>query len=430
MSAGSRTRPRDWTPLRDSDPVPGDAEEIRDEVRHMTRLAEQLREQSKLLQGISNDNELRGKYANRLRSEGGDLQKKLGEVAGRYERVHGHLSGWANALEDFQSEADRILRRAKEKQQEVEADQKKKEHAGSGGGKDGGPTPTPSPSPSGVEDDPMLEFHRQLMAVESDRDERARYFGDRIKDELDDVLEDSTWENIKDWTHEHADLFKSIGDVLSNITAVLGVLAIITMPFPPLGVIFGALALAGSALTLGAQLMAKAGGADVGWGTIGLTAVGLIPGIGAFGKGAKFASMAKAGKSASALGKGFKTVKLTGQKNLFAMGGLAGKVEGGVGLVGRKLVLGGTFGKGAGMAVHESSTAMSKLGAVVGAGYHEGQMLGTKGANMLFGKGGEIIDPMSDAGRVMDASFKMAPKMINPVTEGVQNLGDQFGLTS
>ncbi|MGV9896251.1 hypothetical protein [Streptomyces tendae] len=48
------------------------------------------------------------------------------EVAGRYERVHGHLTKWSNELEDFQSDADKLLRQAKEKQEEVEADKAKK----------------------------------------------------------------------------------------------------------------------------------------------------------------------------------------------------------------------------------------------------------------------------------------------------------------
>lgn len=132
MAASSKTRPRDWHPLAESDPVPGDPDEIRDEVKHMTGVATSLREQARMLRGIGDDNELKGKYAEKLRDESGTLEKHLREVAGRYERVHGHLTNWANDLEDFQTQADDVLRKAKQKQDEVDAEKAKKE---SGDGK-------------------------------------------------------------------------------------------------------------------------------------------------------------------------------------------------------------------------------------------------------------------------------------------------------
>lgn len=125
MTPTSKRRPVDWQPLGDSDPVPGDPEEIRSEVKHMVSVARKLRDQAKNLKAISDEDTLKGKYVKRLREESGTLEKHMREVAGRYERVHGHLTKWSNELEDFQSDADKVLQQAKEKQGEIEAEEKK-----------------------------------------------------------------------------------------------------------------------------------------------------------------------------------------------------------------------------------------------------------------------------------------------------------------
>ena len=51
---------------------------------------------------------------------------------------------------------------------------------------------------------------------------------------------------IEEWATKHADLLKTIGDWLSNISAVLGVLALLTLWCPPLS---GALALSAAMLS-------------------------------------------------------------------------------------------------------------------------------------------------------------------------------------
>ncbi|MFD0210167.1 hypothetical protein ACFVH9_13785 [Streptomyces hirsutus] len=47
MTPTSKRRPVDWQPLCESDPVPGDPEEIRAEVKHMVSVAKKLRDQAK-----------------------------------------------------------------------------------------------------------------------------------------------------------------------------------------------------------------------------------------------------------------------------------------------------------------------------------------------------------------------------------------------
>ncbi|SOR79888.1 hypothetical protein SCNRRL3882_3347 [Streptomyces chartreusis NRRL 3882] len=75
---------------------------MRSEVKRMKGVASSLREQARLLRGIGNDDELEGKCAVSLRDESEGLEKKLREVAERYENVHGYLTSWAGELEGFQ----------------------------------------------------------------------------------------------------------------------------------------------------------------------------------------------------------------------------------------------------------------------------------------------------------------------------------------
>src|SRR5690348_2921109 len=116
--AGGAYRPRDWSPLAPSDPVPGDPQAIRDEARHMRNLADSLCQQAHELKIIGHGEGLKGKYADKLRDKSNELEKHLREVAERYENTNGYVSSWADELEGMQAESIRILHAA----QATEAD--------------------------------------------------------------------------------------------------------------------------------------------------------------------------------------------------------------------------------------------------------------------------------------------------------------------
>jgi hypothetical protein len=257
--------------------VPGDPEEIRAEVKHMISVAEKLREQAKNLKAISDEDTLKGKYVQRLREESGTLEKHMREVAGRYERVHGHLTTWANELEDFQSDADKVLHQAKEKQGEIEAEKKKE--AGSAD-KD-----THRPS-AGDTDDPLQSYRKRLNDIVGDRDTRADHHTRKIRDEIEDVIQDSTWENIKGWVHDHADEIKAFIDVLGWVATAAGFLA---LAVPGLNLLV--LGIAG--LTVALRLLLVASG-DASWTDVIFDVVGGLLVVGGIGAAAKLASGAKA----------------------------------------------------------------------------------------------------------------------------------------
>ncbi len=161
-------RPRDWSPLADYDPVPGDPATIRDEVARMRRLALALRDQARELRTIAAGEDLKGKYATTLRDGASDLELRLRQTAERYEHVHGHLTGWATELEDFQATSLTLLRRAH----------------------DTGPHRPP--------DDPLQPLRQALTRLTEERDERASHYAGRIRRACDDVIKDSAWEEFGD----------------------------------------------------------------------------------------------------------------------------------------------------------------------------------------------------------------------------------------
>ena len=184
----------------------------------MVSVAKKLRDQAKSLQAISNEDKLKGKYVKRLREDSGTLEKHMREVASRYERVHGHLTTWANELEDFQTEADKVLRQAKEKQDEIEADKAKAAESGD--------KAAPKPPVGGEVEDPLRTYRNQLDTITGDRDDRAGHHARKIKDEIDDVIEDSWWDNVTGWFHDNADWIKTVLDGLGWIATIAGIVAI------------------------------------------------------------------------------------------------------------------------------------------------------------------------------------------------------------
>ncbi|CAL9481488.1 hypothetical protein [Streptomyces sp. enrichment culture] len=221
-SAGRR-RPADWHPLAEKDPVPGEPEDIRDEVTRMKKLASTLRDQAAILRKAADGDALQGQYADKIREDSGDVEKHFRETAARYERVVGDLGKWANELEGFQERADGVLRAAKRADEEHAAEVKKKEAEA----KRDGHSKAPEESDP---DSHLAPYQKQLDQVLSERDSRARHYAANIGRDISDIIKDSRWENLKDWVHEHADTIKSVIEILSWAATVIGVIALLFTP--------------------------------------------------------------------------------------------------------------------------------------------------------------------------------------------------------
>jgi hypothetical protein len=322
-----------------------------------------------------------------------------------FDKASRALHRWANDLQDFQDEADRLEKAAGEK---LDARAEAKEGTPEYGKASGDVTGL-----LGKLHDLEERYKQAAAKISKELDKAADIAPDEpgFWDKLGQGIADA-WDSTGDWLKEHADLIKAIGDVLGDITAVLGMLAIVTLPFPPLAAIFGTAALIGSGLTLAAHGIAKASGADVSWATLGLDALGLMPGIGMFGKGVKVvgktADQAESAAKATSklLGKGFQYKDIGPSRVLLSFGKASENLTKGFGKAG--LVKIGGMSEHAYEVSHASSGMMSRMGGLVSAGYEQGQWLGTRGINTLF-KGN--MDPASGLGRAIDGGFKIAPKV-------------------
>lgn len=179
-------RPKNWDPLSDSDPTPGDPKAIREELKHFKHVAKTLRSQAQALKKISAEKDLKGRYARDLQDKAGTLEKHLREVAERYERVHAPLEGWANELEEIQDESLKLLKKARH--EENDAPDKEGKRGASGPTKD---------------DDSTAN---KLASVITHYQERAQHYSGKITSVVHDIIQDSTWESLKE----------DVGDALHN----------------------------------------------------------------------------------------------------------------------------------------------------------------------------------------------------------------------
>ncbi|MFF0204137.1 hypothetical protein [Streptomyces sp. NPDC005017] len=254
-------RPKDWQPLCESDPVPGDPEGIRDQVDHMKLIAHYLRTQAAALNAMADADNLKGKYAEKLGEDARGLGRKLDEAEDRYREVKGHLSSWAGELEEFQRKADKALQDAKEAQRTIDSHEGKPEEKSSDGKKkDGDDSTSPEEDPALKQAKEDLEdARRRLGTTTGDYQERADHFAGKIRASIDDDMKDSFWNDIKAWVAD-ADWLGDLAEALSWAATIVGIAA---MFFPFLGFLALALTVAVAVIHLAQALTGNGSWFDV-----------------------------------------------------------------------------------------------------------------------------------------------------------------------
>lgn len=406
------------------DPTPGDVEDTRDLAKKLGGLATELGTALRELERIE-CGAWKGKTALAFTEYiGNDVTPLIRKSHDSFDKASHALHRWAGELKAFQEEADRLEKSAGEV---LEAREKADQKADGKGSEELGKASSAVNEVTNKVHDLEDRYRKAAGLIGKDLDKAADIAPDEpgFWDKLGHGIAD-TWDATGQWIKDHADLIAFIGDLLSDLTAILGLLAIITIPFEPLGAIFGAAALLTSGLALLTHSIAKAAGADVSWMELGTDALGLLPGIGLFSKGVKVATKATAIERAAMFGKGMQGAELAaGARNLFATGDLATKVEGGLSLLGKRVVLGGSFEK-IGFISSQSGT-MNRLAGLAEAGYHQGQWVGTKGLKLISG-GKLSLNPETPLGIAIDAAGKIGPK-ITTITQHIGeavNPGDRF----
>lgn len=266
-------RPVDWQPLADHDPVPGDTATIRDEARRMADIGSTIRDQVRKLRSIGKDGTLKGQYAEKLRSAAGDLAGKLDKTAGRYEKVSGHLRTWADELDHAQRDSITALDMAKEADRTLS---KTEVTASDGAKKPEDMTPQERQQEQDRKDaynaaNGRLQAARtKLRGAVGHRDTHEAKVAKWIREAIDDDVEDSWWDNVKDFVDKHAKLIKVLTDILSWIATAV---AIISMFIPGLNVLVFLVA-AGILVVLARSLLAATGNAS--WMEVVMDSIGLV----------------------------------------------------------------------------------------------------------------------------------------------------------
>lgn len=425
------------------DPAPGDVEQTRGLARQIGNLSADLNTTVIELAEIDVA-DWKGKAAIAFRGHvEHDIQPLIVKAYSSFDRASSALNSWANSLQEFQHEADGLEREAAQHQADLD-------HAKAALNTPPPANGTPNPAPSGT-DHQDKQKHQAVTDAGSALDgvrRRAHDLHDRytrtakaIASQLDkaghiapekpglfhDIVSgvEGAWDATADWVKDHANLIKAIGDILGDLSAVLGTLAIICIPFEPLGAIFGGLALAASGMALVTHLVAKAGGANVSWMSIGTDALGVLPGLGMLSKGVKVADAAVAAERAAEFGKGFEASVVEARK-IFAFGKATEGLEGGkqFAVFGKQVAL---FGKGEFGLISKGSGMADRLASLSDKTYHAGQMLGTKGLRLAsFGK--LSVSSLNPIANSIEAQLKLAPhlaKIPQHIGEAIHP-GDRF----
>ncbi|WP_282702952.1 putative T7SS-secreted protein [Streptomyces sp. CC219B] len=281
----------DWPPLWHDDPTPGDPEEVAELGRKLRKMADMIDEQSRIIKALASvegwDSEA-GKGFHEIADGTADKLKKSFE---RYDEAAKAIGEEVRegSSDQFASE----MRRAQRKADKALADYReaKADHDLA----DGEVKKFTDKYPAN--DIPAAEKEEYERWVKK-RDDALKRFGDArkaVKDARDiyDDAGDKAARHIKNIVHHDAvrdpggfmNFLADWADMLSNISAVLSVLAVICAFVPPLQFlvpIFATLAVLTSAAALAGHAydMTVRGG-KVDWLKLGGDVLGVLPGLGA-----------------------------------------------------------------------------------------------------------------------------------------------------
>ncbi len=281
----TQPRPKNWEPLGQGDPTPGDVAGVRAGMHNMAETGQQIRDQIKRLKAISEDSgALKGKYVDELKNGSDKLKGKLEKTAGRYERVSSQLEKWANQLEDAQVETARALKSAKQAQETID------QLIGEGVTGDAAKKAEESLDPAKSRQ--LDEARGDLERAKSRYDAAVRGYGedskrvaDKIRDIIDDAVEDGVWSWFSNLIERNIDGLKKVLEVIGYIVTALAIVALVIIVLAAVIAMPAALvALAPLLLTAGTVLsvvtlaahsaMALTG--NGGWGDVAFDIVGLL----------------------------------------------------------------------------------------------------------------------------------------------------------
>ncbi|MFH8613272.1 hypothetical protein ACH4D5_37970 [Streptomyces sp. NPDC018029] len=292
-------RPRDWQPLADQDPVPGDPERLEQLGRKLRKTADELERQVRHL-----------KAASEVESWDSDAGKEFREKAkkcrGRLEAAHKRYETVADAVgdrivdhgSDYESNASaqpgnyatelqraqRIAEIARKEAQEAEADKSAAQKGldslpGNSGGGDGSKKDAGKDRKEKLEDradaaGKSLEAAREkLRKAQSIRDTAARLAREAIDEVIsDDALKDGFWDDFADFVEWAAGWTEDISKYAGLAALAVGWIPVIGQGMAGL---LGAISMAATLINIACTAVQVAMG-DESWTDLATAAVGLL----------------------------------------------------------------------------------------------------------------------------------------------------------
>lgn len=299
-------RPSDWTPLYDSDPVPGDPYEVARLGKKLRGMAEEIDKQARNIKALASVESWDSDAGRAFHEVAGDTAGRLKKAYDRYDEAsialgtkvrEGESKEYASELHRAQRMADKALEEFRKAETEQKSALKELDK-------------TEGTVPSSKEDSidrtkqakkrddattVMAQHRGKIMEAIEIRDDAASAAAKKIKNVIhhDGVRDPGGFMN---WIADHADWFTAAATVL----AVAALVAAIVLSGGTLAIVLVGVGAAMSATALSGRLydvFARGGKLDLL--AIGIDVLGIIPGLGAL-KGltaaAKGARLAGAGK--------------------------------------------------------------------------------------------------------------------------------------
>jgi hypothetical protein len=289
-------RPRDWHPVADSDPIPGDADRMASLGKQLRKTADELERQVRNLKAVAELDAWDSKAGKEFREKASGNVKKLEAAFKRYdtaataigtrveevsgghqEKVAARPRNYASDLNRAQEIADAALKEAKDADERKSASQKSLDNlSGKDRSKDAADKDRKDleakRKAAGDEIDAAREKINDAKRIRDEAAKRARESMDAIINH--DSLKDGFWESLVD----------DIATITSWVATVCGILSLLVGWIPVIGQalagVLGAIAMIATLINFVATLVQVAqGNAD--WMDVGMAALGfLMMGVG------------------------------------------------------------------------------------------------------------------------------------------------------
>ncbi|AZM54783.1 hypothetical protein DMA15_21305 [Streptomyces sp. WAC 01529] len=292
-------RPRDWQPLADGDPVPGDPDRLEQLGRKLRKTADELERQVRHLKAASEVESWDSDAGKEFREKAKKCRGRLEAAHKRYEAVAGAIGdrivdhgpdyesnaaarpgGYATELHRAQRIAEIARQEAKDAEADKSAAQKGLDGLSGDSGKakgdggEGGKGRKEKLEDRAESAGKALEAARdKLRKAQEIRDAAARKAREAIDDAIsDDALKDGFWDDFAGWVEELAKWTENISKWAGIAALVVGWIPIIGQGLAGL---LGAISMAATLVNIACTAV-QVGMGDASWTDLATAAVGLL----------------------------------------------------------------------------------------------------------------------------------------------------------